>query len=192
MNLGSALNLRSEPTLKKQLDCSLFGGIAQARRKVDPVAGSQRKPRGPGEHGPSGGGQLLSRITSEIVSLVHEHYGRGPVRAKTYALDNLIVCVLWDGLTPVERTMIAAGEPERVLALRRDFQRLMETRYSRVVEDLAGRRVLAFLSQVHVDPDITVEMFLMDGPVPGFGTVEQVVEGPGEEPEDLMPPPEGA
>jgi hypothetical protein len=32
--------------------------------------------------------------------------------------------------------------------------------------------VVAFLSQAHVDPDITVEMFFIDGPLPGFGAVE--------------------
>jgi len=36
----------------------------------------------------------------------------------------------------------------------------------------ADGRYLAFLSQAHVEPDITVEMFFMDGPLPGFGAVE--------------------
>jgi len=38
--------------------------------------------------------------------------------------------------------------------------------------------VLAFLSQAHIEPDLTVEMFLMDGSVPGFGALE-LVEPPG-------------
>jgi hypothetical protein len=41
--------------------------------------------------------------------------------------------------------------------------------------------VLAFLSQAHVEPDLTIEMFLMDGPVPGFGALE-LVDPPGPEP----------
>ena len=130
------------------------------------------------EGGPGGpprsreGGRILSEITNQIVSLVSEHYGRGPIKAKTYALDNLIVCVLSDGLTTVERTLIASGKRGRVLKLRREFHRLMEGPYTQVVERLTGRKVNAFLSQVHVDPDITVEMFVMEGPVPGFGTPE--------------------
>ena len=43
---------------------------------------------------PLAGGKLLAEITSRIVSLVREHYGRGPIKAKTYVLDNLVVCVL--------------------------------------------------------------------------------------------------
>jgi hypothetical protein len=34
--------------------------------------------------------------------------------------------------------------------------------------------VLAFLSQAHVEPDLTIEIFLMDGPLPGFGALELV------------------
>jgi uncharacterized protein YbcI len=122
------------------------------------------------------GGRLLAEITDRLVLLVREHYGRGPIKAKTYVLDNLIVCVLGDGFIALERTMMEGGEPERVLEMRRGFQRLMETRYSEMVEQLTGRKVLAFLSQAHVDPDLTVEMFLMDGRLPGFGALELVLD----------------
>jgi uncharacterized protein YbcI len=123
---------------------------------------------------PLQGGKLLAEITNRIVSLMREHYGRGPIKAKTYVLDNLIVCVLSDGFTAIERTMMEGGEPERVLEMRRDFQRMMRVRYSEMVEELTGRKVLAFLSQAHVEPDLTIEMFLTDGPAPGFGALELV------------------
>lgn len=122
------------------------------------------------------GGRLLAEITDRLVLLVREHYGRGPIKAKTYVLDNLIVCVLGDGFIALERTMMEGGEPGRVLEMRRDFQRLMETRYSTMIEQLTGRKVLAFLSQAHVEPDLTVEMFLMDGRLPGFGALELVLD----------------
>ena len=132
--------------------------------------------RGPGDPAlrPLAGGKLLSEITNRIVAFMREHYGRGPIKAKTYVLDNLIVCVLSDGFTAIERTMMEGGEPERVLEMRRDFQRMMKVRYSEMIEELTGRKVLAFLSQAHVEPDLTVEMFLLDGPVSGFGALELV------------------
>jgi hypothetical protein len=71
------------------------------------------------------GGRLLAEITNRIVASMREHYGRGPIKAKTDVLDNLIVCVLCCGFNAIERTMIAEGEPERVLDMRRDFQRVM-------------------------------------------------------------------
>jgi uncharacterized protein YbcI len=129
---------------------------------------------------PLAGGRLLSEITNRIVSLMREHYGRGPIKAKTYVLDHLIVCVLSDGgFTAIERTMIGGGEPERVLEMRRDFQRMMKVRYSEMIEELTGRKVLAVLSQAHVEPDLTIEMFLMDAPLAGFGALELVDLGDG-------------
>ncbi len=129
---------------------------------------------------PLAGGRLLSEITNRIVALMREHYGRGPIKAKTYVLDNLIVCVLSDGgFTAIERTMMGGGEPERVLEMRRDFQRMMKVRYSEMIEEFTGRKVLAFLSQAHVEPDLTIEMFLMDAPLAGFGALELVDLGDG-------------
>jgi uncharacterized protein YbcI len=126
------------------------------------------------------GGRLLAEITNRIVAFMREHYGRGPIKAKTYVLDNLIVCVLSDGFTAIERTMMEGGEPDRVLEMRRDFQRMMKERYSEMIEELTGHKVLAFLSQAHVEPDLTIEIFLLDGPVPGFGALELVEPSPAE------------
>jgi uncharacterized protein YbcI len=125
------------------------------------------------EEGPLGGGKLLAAISTSIVAILREHYGRGPMRAKTYALDDIIVVVMrGSGFTPLEQTIMNSGDPERVVAMREDFQRVMAVPYRETIEELTGRRVVAFLSQAHVEPDITVEMFFVDGPLAGFGTVE--------------------
>jgi uncharacterized protein YbcI len=121
---------------------------------------------------PLSGGEMLSAISNSIVSLLREHYGRGPTRAKTYVLDDLLVCVMRNGFTAIEHTMLEGGQPQRVVELRQDFQVLMKETYSQEIERLTGRKVIAFLSQVHLDPDLTIEMFLMDGPLPGFGALE--------------------
>jgi uncharacterized protein YbcI len=127
------------------------------------------------------GGQLLSAISNGIVKLLREHYGRGPIKAKTYALDDIIVCVLREvGFTPLEKTIMDSGEPKRIVAMREDFQRLMASRYKELIEELAGRKVLAFLSQAHVEPDITLEMFFIDRPLDGFAAVEVIAAGPSE------------
>jgi uncharacterized protein YbcI len=56
--------------------------------------------------------------------------------------------------------------------MREDFQRVMADRYRHTIEELTGRKVLAFLSQAHVEPDITMEIFFVDGHLPGFGAIE--------------------
>jgi uncharacterized protein YbcI len=122
---------------------------------------------------PLHGGKLLAAISTRIVALLREHYGRGPMKAKTYAIDDIIVVVMrGSGFTPLEQTIMSSGEPDRVVAMREDFQRVMATRYKEAIEDLTGRKVVAFLSQAHVEPDITIETFFVDGAIPGFGAVE--------------------
>jgi uncharacterized protein YbcI len=122
-----------------------------------------------------GGGQLLAAISTKIVGILREHYGRGPMKAKTYALDDIIVVVMrGSGFTALEQTIMDSGQPERVIELREDFQRMMATRYRDMIEELTGRNVVAFLSQAHVEPDITMEIFFIDGPLEGFGAVELI------------------
>jgi uncharacterized protein YbcI len=58
--------------------------------------------------------------------------------------------------------------------MREDFQRVMADRYKQTIEELTGRKVLAFLSQAHVEPDITMEIFFVDRPLDGFGALEIV------------------
>jgi uncharacterized protein YbcI len=119
------------------------------------------------------GGELLSAISTNIVKILRDHYGRGPMKAKTYALDDIVVCVMrGSGFTPIERTMMESGEPDRVVAMREDFQRVMAKRYREMIEGLTNRKVVAFLSQAHVEPDLTLEIFFVDRPLEGFGAVE--------------------
>jgi uncharacterized protein YbcI len=123
--------------------------------------------------GPLGGGQLLAAISTSIVGTLREHYGRGPMKAKTYVLDDIIVVVMrGSGFTALEQTIMDSGEPDRVIAMREDFQRIMAKRYTERIQELTGRKVVAFLSQAHVEPDITMEIFFVDGPLEGFGAVE--------------------
>jgi uncharacterized protein YbcI len=119
------------------------------------------------------GGRLLAQISTSIVAILREHYGRGPMKAKTYALDDIIVVVMrGSGFTALEQTIMDSGQPSRVVAMREEFQAVMAERYTATIEKLTGRKVVAFLSQAHVDPDITIEIFFVDGPLPGFGAVE--------------------
>jgi uncharacterized protein YbcI len=119
------------------------------------------------------GGHLLAAISTSIVKILREHYGRGPMKAKTYALDDIIVVVMrGSGFTALEQTIMDSGEPDRVIDMREEFQRVMSAPYKQTIEGLTGRKVLAFLSQAHVEPDITMEIFFVDRPLDGFGAVE--------------------
>ena len=134
---------------------------------------SQEQRGGPSFQAALGGGELLGAISNGIVAIMREHYGRGPMKAKTYVIDDIIVVVLRGaGFTPLERTIMRRGESTKIVAMREDFQRYMATAYTELIERLTGRDVVAFLSQAHVEPDITIEMFFVDGELPGFGALE--------------------
>src|SRR3954447_15122380 len=110
-------------------------------------------------------GELLSAISTRIVQTLRERYGRGPTRAKTYVLDDMVLVVLRNGFTAVEETMMEGGEAEKVGELRRNFHRLVGDGCQSGIEEITGRTVVAFLSQAHIEPDVTLEAFVLDRPL---------------------------
>jgi uncharacterized protein YbcI len=93
--------------------------------------------------------------------LLKAYYGRGPEQAKTYVTDNLVVCVLRGGLTPVEQTLLEGGHRDDVIRQRMAFQQVMRERFEQVVEGATGRRVIGFMSGNQQDPDMICEVFVL-------------------------------
>jgi uncharacterized protein YbcI len=113
--------------------------------------------------GRSGLGDELAEITNGIVRLFSEYYGRGPTRAKTYMLeDRYVITVLRDTMTTVERTLAEKGQEDLVRRVRLTFQEAMAASFKGVVEDVLGRRVEAYHSQILIDPDVGFEFFLLE------------------------------
>jgi uncharacterized protein YbcI len=108
-------------------------------------------------------GETLARISNGLVHLHTEFYGKGPERAKTYRLNDMVVCVLHDGLTQMERTLVESGGERTVHETRQLFQEARASAFRRVVEEATGRRVVAYTHQLHVNPDFAVEIFVLDG-----------------------------
>jgi Na+-translocating membrane potential-generating system (MpsC) len=46
--------------------------------------------------------------------------------------------------------------------MRRSFQQAMEGEFRQVVEEATGRKVIAYMSSIHVDPDLAVELFVLE------------------------------
>jgi uncharacterized protein YbcI len=107
-------------------------------------------------------GPRATAISNAITKLHREHFGRGPAGVRTVLGHDHVICFLEDIYTPVERTLLEAGETESVLQTRLAFQRAMEVRFVAAVEEVLGRKVRAFLSQVHIDPDISCEIFVLE------------------------------
>jgi uncharacterized protein YbcI len=110
----------------------------------------------------AGQAQFLAEIGRRLAELHTQYYGKGPTKARTYMLNDTVLCILEGGFTTVERTLIADGNSEAVHKIRRSFQTTMETPFKDVVEGAAGRQVLAYMSQTHTSPDLAVELFVLE------------------------------
>src|SRR3954462_12650563 len=106
-------------------------------------------------------GEMRATISNEIVRLQAEYYGKGPTRAKTYIVEDLVVVVLEESFTRAEKTLADRGEKDAIEHIRRRFQQQMADDFKSVVEQATGRKVRAFLSETNVDQDVSVETFLL-------------------------------
>jgi uncharacterized protein YbcI len=101
-------------------------------------------------------------ISRSAVQLLREYTGRGPTKAKTILNDTLVTILLADSLTKGERKLVENGHSDRVIQLRHDFQDVMRDDLVGLVEGELDRRVIAFMSQNHIDPDLAVEVFVLE------------------------------
>jgi uncharacterized protein YbcI len=107
-------------------------------------------------------GKMAAAVSNAISGLHRTHYGRGATRTRTVMGSDYVICFLEDVYTPVERTLIDAGKFETVRQTRNAFQDTMREKFSAVVEEAVGRKVIGFLSQVHVNPDLSIETFILE------------------------------
>jgi uncharacterized protein YbcI len=106
-------------------------------------------------------GPVLAEVTNAIVRLHRTHYGKGPTQSKSYLMDDVLICVMRDVFTTVERTLIETGEVERVRGTRLAFQDAMQDAFKGAVEQVLGRRVLGYASQVLADQNVAVQLFVL-------------------------------
>jgi uncharacterized protein YbcI len=125
------------------------------------------------------GGALNAAISNAVVGLLSESVGRGPTKARTIHSDKVVVCVLEDTMTKAERTLATRGKKDFVLSMRHAFQETMEEELTAAVEGLTGRKVVAFMSANHVEPDLAAEVFVLDEPVTGAEAVDSRRHGNG-------------
>jgi uncharacterized protein YbcI len=121
-----------------------------------------------------GGGELLASISRRIVQLFARHAGKGPTRCKTHwAGPDLLIVVLGGGYTEAEQTLYERGRAEDVRAYRSAIQEALREDMTAEVEELISRKVVAFMSTSHQDPDLLVEVFVLE-PVAGEASVAEL------------------
>jgi uncharacterized protein YbcI len=114
---------------------------------------------------PLQGDALLEAVSESMIALHKRYHHREPVSTKTRLMDDELLAVVMGGVyTEVEKTMIELERDALVRDTRSAFQIAMQDRFISEVERLSGRRVLTFISNSHVGPDLEIELFLLAPP----------------------------
>lgn len=90
------------------------------------------------------------------------------MKARTTIRDNVVVVMLEETLTKGEQVLVKKGRSDQVLALRHEYQEAMHEESSEKIAELTGRKVIAFMSANHLEPDLAAEIYVLDG-APSYG-----------------------
>ena len=111
------------------------------------------------------GGELNAAVTRELVRIHTAAIGRGPKKSYSFHSGNVLVTVLLEVLTRAEQSLVARNEADTVLATRRVLQRTISRDMVAAVERLTERKVIAHMADNHVDPDMAVQVFILEPPL---------------------------
>ncbi|HEU4944244.1 MAG TPA: Na-translocating system protein MpsC family protein [Solirubrobacterales bacterium] len=111
------------------------------------------------------GGELNAAVTREVVRIHTAAIGRGPKKSYSFHNGDTLITVLLEVLTRAERNLISYDEGDAVLAMRRLTQRAMADEMKAAIERVTGRKVIALMSDNHLDPDMAIEVFILDPPL---------------------------
>src|SRR3954471_4938318 len=112
-------------------------------------------------------GEMRAALSNALVALMKQHYGKGPTAAKSFINDEYVFTVLEGGLTRNEETLLPPVREEVLRDYRMAFQQVVRPEFTGAVEEISGRRVLDYHSQIVFDPPRSFELFVLDGPPAG-------------------------
>ena len=118
-------------------------------------------------------GELQAALSNAIVRIMREFYGKGAARSRTMIFDDFVFVILEDVLTTAEMTLRNGGAGDLVRRVRMRFEDLMTATFVGQVERLTGRTVVAYHSQVVLDPPSCFEIFVLDPTQEGLGAPEE-------------------
>jgi uncharacterized protein YbcI len=107
-------------------------------------------------------GEMRAKLANAMVGLKKEHFGRGPTAAKAWLLDDYVFVAMEGGLTRNEETLLAADRADVVRAYRLTFQEVVAATSIAAVEDITGRKVANYHSQIVFDPTRAFEIFTLE------------------------------
>ncbi len=117
-------------------------------------------------------GTTSTAVSKAAVGIVAGYVGRGPRSVRTLINANVIlvlmqVVLMQEVLTRGERALAAADDAPLVRELRRRLHAAMRDDLVAAVEALSSRKVIAFMSDIHVEADALVQVFVLQTALAG-------------------------
>jgi uncharacterized protein YbcI len=114
---------------------------------------------------PSGAGRLNAALARAAAHCHAEYRGRGPQKAQAFFHDDVVVILMYGGMTKAEQSLVDAGSLAAVQDMRRLLHGAMHDQMVLQVEQLTGRGVTALMTDSHTAPDMSAQVFILDAPV---------------------------
>lgn len=114
------------------------------------------------------GGPRAAAISDHVVKVVSEYTGRGPTKARCFITDSMVVVLMEDTLSKGERSLATDGNGDMVMSMRKAFQHTMRPAFVAGIERILDRKVVAFMSDNHLEPDYGVEVFVLAPTTNGY------------------------
>lgn len=116
---------------------------------------------------PKSRGAMEEEITQAVIRFEKEYMGRGPLEARTYLVEDLVVVRLKNVLTPAEHKLAAGPDPERGRDLIKQLrQQLIESGSHlllAVVKDVTGVEVRSMHTDISTRTGERVIVFSLEG-----------------------------
>ena len=105
---------------------------------------------------------VRTRLANAMAGLKKEHYGKGPTAAKAFLEDDYAFVVLEGGLLRHEETLLERGMDDAVRSHRLTFQEAIASEACTAAQDLLGRKVIGYHSQITFRPTRVFEIFALE------------------------------
>jgi uncharacterized protein YbcI len=113
---------------------------------------------------PRSQGELEAEISEAIVKFEKEYMGRGPLEAKTYIIDDLVLVRLRGVMTPAELQLAAAENPrgrELIKQVRHELLEKGRPLLETVLHTVTGKRILSLHTDISTKTGERVIVFTL-------------------------------
>lgn len=109
----------------------------------------------------------IHEFNNIIRKLRKDLFGKGPERIDTVFVDNMAISTLYGNLTPTEKFIADTNDGKEMILLART--RMIQDLYKKSppegLEELVGAKLVHLFSDIKVDEDIAVSVFVFDGQI---------------------------